>query len=154
MDISQNNSIIGVGSAASTRVASSLSPQSTASAKTASASNVTGKATSSSTSSTSSSDITSSDFLTLLVSELQNQDTTQPTDPNQYITQLTEVNSLQQLISINSGISTLDSSVSPNSSNSSTNAVRNSANADSSSLGVSQVGAHQNSIWGGVTSDV
>jgi len=49
-----------------------------------------------------SSDITSSDFLTLLVAEMQNQDPTQPTDPNTYIQQLVGVNSLQQLISINS----------------------------------------------------
>jgi flagellar basal-body rod modification protein FlgD len=43
----------------------------------------------------------SSDFLTLLVSELQNQDPTQPTDPNAYVQQLVGVNSLQQLIQIN-----------------------------------------------------
>jgi flagellar basal-body rod modification protein FlgD len=57
--------------------------------------------TSTSSSSTSSStDITSSDFLTLLVAEMQNQDPTQPTDPNAYIQQLVGVNSLQELISI------------------------------------------------------
>jgi flagellar basal-body rod modification protein FlgD len=49
----------------------------------------------------------------LLVSELKNQDPTQPTDPNQYITQLAQVNSLQQLISINSGIGQLDSAIAP-----------------------------------------
>ncbi|SFS17337.1 flagellar basal-body rod modification protein FlgD [Granulicella pectinivorans] len=52
--------------------------------------------------------ITSGDFLTLLVSELKNQDPTQPTDPNAYITQLVGVNSLQQLIQINQGIGSLD----------------------------------------------
>jgi flagellar basal-body rod modification protein FlgD len=50
------------------------------------------------------------------VSELQNQDPTQPTDPNQYITQLAQVNSLQQLISINQGIGTLDTAISGTSS--------------------------------------
>jgi flagellar basal-body rod modification protein FlgD len=50
------------------------------------------------------------------VSELKNQDPTQPTDPNQYITQLAQVNSLQQLISINQGIGTLDSALSGTSS--------------------------------------
>jgi len=45
------------------------------------------------------------------VSELKNQDPTQPTDPNQYITQLAQVNSLQQLISINQGIGTLDTTI-------------------------------------------
>ena len=52
--------------------------------------------------------ITSSDFLTLLVSELKNQDPTQPTDPNEYIQQLVGVNSLQQLISINQGLSSIE----------------------------------------------
>jgi flagellar basal-body rod modification protein FlgD len=55
-----------------------------------------------SSSTSNNSDITSSDFLTLLVAEMQNQDPTQPTDPNTYIQQLVGVNSLQQLISINS----------------------------------------------------
>jgi len=52
--------------------------------------------------------ITANDFLTLLVAEMKNQDPTQPTDPNTYITQMVDVNSLQQLVSINSGISSLD----------------------------------------------
>jgi len=59
-----------------------------------------------STSTSSSSDITSNDFLTLLVTEMQNQDPTQPTDPNAYIQQLVGVNSLQQLISINQELGT------------------------------------------------
>lgn len=49
--------------------------------------------------------ITSNDFLTLLVSELKNQDPTAQTDPNAYIDQLVQVNSLQQLISINQELS-------------------------------------------------
>lgn len=63
---------------------------------------------SSSTSDTGTSTITSEDFLTLLVSELKNQDPTQPTDPNEYISQLVGVNSLEQLIQINNGLSTLE----------------------------------------------
>lgn len=57
---------------------------------------------------TSSSSITSSDFLKLLVSELKNQDPTQPTDPNAYVQQLVGVNSLQQLIQINKGLTTIE----------------------------------------------
>ncbi|HEY6490480.1 MAG TPA: flagellar hook capping FlgD N-terminal domain-containing protein [Terracidiphilus sp.] len=45
--------------------------------------------------------ISANDFLTLLVTEMQNQDPTAATDPNEYINQLVNVNSLQQLISIN-----------------------------------------------------
>jgi flagellar basal-body rod modification protein FlgD len=42
------------------------------------------------------------------VAEMKNQDPTQPTDPNAYITQMVDVNSLQQLIGINQGVTTLD----------------------------------------------
>jgi flagellar basal-body rod modification protein FlgD len=59
-------------------------------------------------SATSTATITANDFLTLLVAEMKNQDPTQPTDPNAYITQMVGVNSLQQLVSINSGITSLD----------------------------------------------
>lgn len=45
--------------------------------------------------------ISANDFLTLLVTELKNQDPTANTDPNEYINQLVQVNSLEQLISIN-----------------------------------------------------
>ncbi len=61
-------------------------------------------ATSSTSTAASSSTITSSDFMTLLVTEMKNQDPTQPTDPTQYVQQLVGVNSLQQLIAINQGI--------------------------------------------------
>jgi len=56
----------------------------------------------------SSSTITANDFLTLLVAEMKNQDPTAPTDPNAYITQMVGVNSLQQLIGIDTGITSLD----------------------------------------------
>ena len=55
----------------------------------------------STTTKSSASGITANDFLTLLVTEMKNQDPTANTDPNQYINQLVNVNSLQQLISIN-----------------------------------------------------
>ncbi len=42
--------------------------------------------------------ISANDFLTLLVTEMQNQDPTATTDPNEYINQLVQVNSLEQLI--------------------------------------------------------
>ena len=45
--------------------------------------------------------IAANDFLTLLVTEMKNQDPTATTDPNEYVNQLVQVNSLQQLISIN-----------------------------------------------------
>jgi len=72
----------------------------------------------SSTSSDSDSTITANDFLTLLVAEMQNQDPTQPTDPNEYISQMVDVNSLQQLIGINQGVSSLDTAAGVSSSSS------------------------------------
>jgi flagellar basal-body rod modification protein FlgD len=80
--------------------------------------------------------ITADDFLTLLVTELQNQDPTSDTDPNAYVNQLVDVNSLQQLISINSGIGTLDSSVDP--SDPSSSAVSGTSGSSSPSARVSQ----------------
>jgi flagellar basal-body rod modification protein FlgD len=57
-------------------------------------------------SSSSSATISANDFLTLLVTEMQNQDPTADTDPNEYINQLVQVNSLEQLIDINQNLST------------------------------------------------
>ena len=56
--------------------------------------------------------ISANDFLTLLVTEMQNQDPTANTDPNEYINQLVQVNSLEQLISINQTL-TADSTAQP-----------------------------------------
>jgi len=49
--------------------------------------------------------ISSNDFLTLLVTEMKNQDPTAQTDPNEYVNQLVQVNSLEQLIEINQNLS-------------------------------------------------
>jgi flagellar basal-body rod modification protein FlgD len=105
MDVLQMSSITGVGSAAAHRVASALAPRSTTTQTTG----ATAKDTGSSDSGTdSSATISGNDFLTLLVSELKNQDPTQPTDPTEYITQMVGVNSLQQLIEINQGLSSVE----------------------------------------------
>lgn len=78
---------------------SAVSPKETSSAGTAGTN-------SSSSSSGDSSTISANDFLTLLVTEMQNQDPTADTDPNAYINQLVEVNSLEQLIDINQTLAT------------------------------------------------
>jgi len=46
-------------------------------------------------------------FLTLLVSQLQNQDPLNPTDSNQFVTQLTQYSQLEQLMGINTNTSTI-----------------------------------------------
>ncbi len=61
---------------------------------------------SSSDASSNSATISANDFLTLLVTEMQNQDPTADTDPNEYINQLVQVNSLEQLIDINQTLTT------------------------------------------------
>ena len=63
----------------------------------------------------SSATISANDFLTLLVTEMQNQDPTADTDPNEYINQLVQVNSLEQLIDINQNLSTVLGDSSPSS---------------------------------------
>jgi flagellar basal-body rod modification protein FlgD len=68
--------------------------------------NGTSSAGNSSDSSGNSATISANDFLTLLVTEMQNQDPTANTDPNEYINQLVSVNSLEQLIDINQNLST------------------------------------------------
>ena len=73
--------------------------------KTAGASS-TSSSSSASDSSGDSATISANDFLTLLVTEMQNQDPTADTDPNEYINQLVSVNSLEQLIDINQNLST------------------------------------------------
>ena len=70
---------------------------------------------SSSDSSTAGATISANDFLTLLVTEMQNQDPTADTDPNEYINQLVNVNSLEQLININQTLSTAFSGTSSSS---------------------------------------
>jgi flagellar basal-body rod modification protein FlgD len=54
--------------------------------------------------------ISSSDFMTLLVTEMKNQDPTQPTDPAQYVQQLVGVNSLEQLVDVNKQLTSMGGS--------------------------------------------
>jgi flagellar basal-body rod modification protein FlgD len=72
----------------------------------------TGSTSSTSNSSNSSNDPTSasalqSTFLNLLVTELQNQDPTQPVDPTEMVSQMVSLNQLDQLISINQTLTSL-----------------------------------------------
>lgn len=54
-----------------------------------------------------------STFLTLLVSQLKNQDPLAPVDSNQFVTQLTQYSQLEQLIGIHSDTTTLDKATAP-----------------------------------------
>ena len=88
---------------------------------------------SSSTASGDSATISANDFLTLLVTEMKNQDPTANTDPNEYINQLVNVNSLQQLISINQTLTTDLGSTTASPSGSSATAQAGNANAQAQS---------------------
>ena len=157
MNVSHNNAIAASGTPAANTVANALSSRRAVQATAKDSTTSTSNTSSSNSAASDTSDITSSDFLTLLVSELQNQDPTQPTDPNEYITQLAQVNSLQQLISINQGIGTLDSAVPPSGSSSSgSSASGSSANtvaavASANTVSGPQLIPGQNTIWGAST---
>ena len=56
-------------------------------------------------------------FLTLLVTQLQNQDPLQPEDPTQFIAQLSGFASLEQLIAIRQELAPSNGSASPTASN-------------------------------------
>jgi flagellar basal-body rod modification protein FlgD len=95
--------------------------------------------------------ITANDFLTLLVTEMQNQDPTADTDPNEYINQLVNVNSLEQLISINQTLSTAYPSTSSTSTTSSSVAPTQAhVAAQPSSTKPSTNGAHGITSAGGI----
>jgi flagellar basal-body rod modification protein FlgD len=83
---------------------------------------------SSSDSSTSTATITANDFLELLVTEMKNQDPTADTDPNEYINQLVQVNSLEQLIQINQDLSGVGSTTGSSGDSASTSQGNLSAN--------------------------
>jgi flagellar basal-body rod modification protein FlgD len=71
----------------------------------------------------------------LLVTEMQNQDPTATTDPNEYINQLVSVNSLEQLININQTLTSgLGSSTSGTGGSSPSTQAASSGSASSSGL--------------------
>ncbi len=178
MNVHHTNSMTGVGSPASARVASSLAPRpavksTTPGAAQPRATGSSGSGNAAASAATDSADITSSDFLTLLVSELQNQDPTQPADPNAYITHLAQVNSLQQLIQINQTtqlaggdsvalLNDIDYTVDPSStvatppssgsSSSSSDAVKAREISQVDSTYGMQPSAENNAVWGEVSS--
>jgi len=91
----------------------------------------------STTGSTSASSLEST-FLSLLVTELQNQDPTQPVDPTQMVSEMISLNQLDQLININQTLSALTGT--PSSSSNSTSAQTSGAAA------ASGIGSNTNSM--------
>jgi flagellar basal-body rod modification protein FlgD len=54
------------------------------------------------------------EFLKLLVAQLQNQDPLNPMKNEEFVTQLATFSSLEQLISINKGVTTITDAIDPN----------------------------------------
>lgn len=104
------NHHMAAGAAVTGKTAALASPAGaqSASGTTAGSTGTTGSSGSTGSTGTSdqSSTISANDFLTLLVTEMQNQDPTANQDPNEYINQLVQVNSLEQLIDINQNLTT------------------------------------------------
>jgi flagellar basal-body rod modification protein FlgD len=71
------------------------------------------------TASTSTNLISPSDFMSLLVSQLKNQDPTQPMDPNAFMNQLVGFNSLETQLGMKQDLDTLASAISANAAGSS-----------------------------------
>jgi flagellar basal-body rod modification protein FlgD len=61
----------------------------------------------SSVTSTTTKELGTSQFLQLMIAQLQNQDPLNPADGQQFLTQLATFSSLEQLVSINQGVSKL-----------------------------------------------
>jgi len=68
-------------------------------------------------------------FITLLTTELQAQDPLNPLDPTQFVSQLTDLNSLQELIQIRTDLDTLVSSASAGATGGTTGATNGSTTA-------------------------
>ncbi len=102
------NQVVTAGHALTGKAATPMADSTTGAAGTSGTNNSSGASSNSAT-------ISANDFLTLLVTEMQNQDPTATTDPNEYINQLVEVNSLEQLIGINQTLTTDLGSTTPSS---------------------------------------
>lgn len=88
----------------------------------------------------SSATVTANDFLELLVTEMKNQDPTANTDPNEYISQLVQVNSLEQLVQINQDLGS--SASTNNGSSTGASVIRSAAVADAAEqMSADQAGA-------------
>jgi len=72
-------------------------------------------------------------FITLLTAQLQAQSPLNPMDPTQMVDQLAQINSLQQLIQIQSDLQTLNAAVVPGSHSSSSNGSDGSGNGSGNS---------------------
>jgi len=81
----------------------------------ATASSSSGATSSSSTNSSQSPEATKQEFISLLVAQLQNQDPLNPSDGTQFLSQLTEINSFEQLLYIRQDLDQISAQDTPTS---------------------------------------
>lgn len=93
-------------------ITTQLAPAMSTAAHTSGAS-ASGTGTSSTASSSSSPANIQNQFLQLMVAELQNQDPTNPADPTQFLTQLTQINSVEQLVQANQTLTSIQTALTP-----------------------------------------
>lgn len=74
-----------------------------------------GASSSSNTNASNDPEATKQQFISLLVAQLQNQDPLSPADGTQFLSQLTEINSLEQLLGIRQDLDTLAGQTTPSS---------------------------------------
>jgi len=87
-------------------------------------------------------------FLTLLVAQLKNQDPLSPTDSTQFVSELAQFSSLEQLVTMNQNVATITKTVAPGSTTtdaSSTSGATSSSGTDSNS-DAAQTGALNNAL--------
>jgi flagellar basal-body rod modification protein FlgD len=105
----------GVGSSNSTNPFAFLNGPSTASGTNATGGSTgtdgTGGSGTDGTSSSNIGGLTMSDFLTLMTAQLQNQDPLNPTDSNQFLSQLSELSTVEGIAQLNTSVSTLSDSM-------------------------------------------
>jgi flagellar basal-body rod modification protein FlgD len=79
----------------------------------AGASSSSGTSSSSSSNAADNPEATKEQFISLLVAQLQNQDPTNPVDGTQFLSQLTEINSLEQLLDIRQDLDQMSGQTAP-----------------------------------------
>lgn len=78
-------------------------------------------------------------FLTLLVSQLKNQDPLNPTDSTQFVSELAQFSSLEQLININQGVTTISGVVAPGTAGATSGSTTSANSSGSSTPSASQI---------------
>ena len=89
-----------------------------------------------------------STFLTLLVTQLKNQDPLNPTDSTQFVSELAQFGSLEQLININQNVGSIKTTIDPTAASATGSSAGTSGTNGSTGTGSSDNGSSQPSSTG------